>query len=285
MKKLINLLSLNKTLNSDDIHNVLMPYNTDIVYLGGSLIEGSINPYGRGMGNVYSDIDVFIVRNHENYIVTKGEYNEKIKKTDFYTTPNGISFDIEIYDRDCVDNVIELLESSEININERVLNYIDFPEGWNMESANSFFCRIKNSICIYNEDAYEKIIAKINFGKFIHIYKYFLMNGIDNIVQDVMGNEKANQIETALLCAREACYHLMGIILLNEEQMYDRKKWLFIKFKNLVETKSMYVEELESCRQLFFGQIDEHEEAERMIHKFLGTMEKSLENIMIGVDF
>ena len=67
--------------------------------------------------------------------------------------------------------------------------------------------------------------------------------------------------------------------------MYDRKKWLLIKFKNLVETKRMYMEELESCRQLFFWRVDKHEEAERMIHKFLGTMEKSLENIMIGVDF
>lgn len=49
------------TIAKKDILEILNYKKEDIIFLGGSLIEGSINKFSKGMGNKLSDIDVFIL--------------------------------------------------------------------------------------------------------------------------------------------------------------------------------------------------------------------------------
>lgn len=68
-----------------DIISKLSLHNNDIAYISGSLVEGVLDEFGKGMGNQYSDIDVFIIREHSLFVETESIYCDQYKKQHLLT--------------------------------------------------------------------------------------------------------------------------------------------------------------------------------------------------------
>lgn len=280
MIKELKLDKLGKSISIKEILNSIEYCEKDIVYIGGSLIEGIIEPCSKGMGNKYSDLDVFIIREHSDFLRTDCVYSGKVKKTCFNVV-NGIGCDIEIYDIERILQVIESISKAEIQEDERVLNYIKYPKGWDLWTLNSFYNRIHSSICIFGETKYLCLKENLKIQKFMEIYKYHLLNEIDNKIDDVKGNIDCNELFTALLCMRDICNDLMWLILLNSQIMCDRKKWIWLKYNNYVTGNDEKKEFYEKVKYILFGSIPE-KELESTLVEFMSQIEHEIENILVG---
>ena len=59
---IIQFKQMNRSLDTETIMQRLNAGADDIVYIGGSLVDGTVNPLSEGMGNESSDVDVFVIR-------------------------------------------------------------------------------------------------------------------------------------------------------------------------------------------------------------------------------
>lgn len=97
----------------------------DIVYLSGSLIEG--------IGNSYSDLDIFIVtKDIDKFKTTNYDYSRKLSKTIFKNFFDK-KCDIEIYDYNLILRNIFILNNLKSE-NYRILNIFE-----GISSFNFFF--------------------------------------------------------------------------------------------------------------------------------------------------
>ena len=78
---IIQFKQINRSLDTETILPRLNAGADDIVYIGGSLVDGSVNPLSGGMGNESSDVDVFIIKGGADFRDSESEYKESIKKT------------------------------------------------------------------------------------------------------------------------------------------------------------------------------------------------------------
>ena len=92
-----------------DIISKLSLHNNDIAYISGSLVEGVLDEFGKGMGNQYSDIDVFIIREHSLFVETESIYCDQYKKTTFIDD-SFIALDVEIIDLDYINALAEAIK-------------------------------------------------------------------------------------------------------------------------------------------------------------------------------
>ena len=58
---IIQFKQMNRSLDTETIMQRLNAGADDIVYIGGSLVDGTVNPLSEGMGNESSDVDVFVM--------------------------------------------------------------------------------------------------------------------------------------------------------------------------------------------------------------------------------
>lgn len=148
---IIQFKQMNRSLDTETIMQRLNAGADDIVYIGGSLVDGTVNPLSEGMGNESSDVDVFVIKGGLDFGDSESEYTESIKKT-FFIDSKEFSFDVIIYNRDEIDKLLSSIENANISKDCRVVNMIDWPEGWDMTSINSFLTRYRASMCIYGEE-------------------------------------------------------------------------------------------------------------------------------------
>ena len=59
---IIQFKQINRSLDTETIMPRLNAGADDIVYIGGSLVDGTVNPLSEGMGNESSDVDVFVIK-------------------------------------------------------------------------------------------------------------------------------------------------------------------------------------------------------------------------------
>ena len=115
---------LDKIITLSDVEKCIKILENDIVYFGGSLIEGKMNKNSNGMGNIYSDLDMFIIRDEEKFSETKSTYKDKFKKTTFIRV-NGISIDVEIFNYKYIKILIDELNTVKLDLNTRIDNVLD----------------------------------------------------------------------------------------------------------------------------------------------------------------
>ena len=277
---IIQFTQINRSLDTETILPRLNAGADDIVYIGGSLVDGSVNPLSGGMGNESSDVDVFIIKGGADFRDSESEYKESIKKT-FFIDSKDFSFDVIIYNRDEIDKLLGSIENANISQDCRVVNMIDWPEGWDMTSINSFLTRYRASVCIYGEENYRRLISGKIYDTFIQVYKRYILTRLDDLTQDVYGNLANTEYETALLMARSCAIEYMKYILYTENEMCDRDKWIWLKFSNLVHMRKKYQDVYVSVRRILF---DGFSGGRQATEAFLDAMEDTIEDLQIEID-
>lgn len=277
---IIQFKQMNRSLDTETIMQRLNAGADDIVYIGGSLVDGTVNPLSEGMGNESSDVDVFVIKGGLDFGDSESEYTESIKKT-FFIDSKEFSFDVIIYNRDEIDKLLSSIENANISKDCRVVNMIDWPEGWDMTSINSFLTRYRASMCIYGEENYQRFISSKIYDTFIQVYKRYILTRLDGLTQDVYGNLANTEYETALLMARSCAIKYMKYILYAENEMCDRDKWIWLKFSNLVQMRKNYQDEYANVRRILFDGFSGGRQATDM---FMGAMEDTIEDMQMEID-
>lgn len=77
---IIQFKQMNRSLDTETIMQRLNAGAGDIVYIGGSLVDGTVNPLSEGMGNESSDVDVFVIKGGLDFGDSESEYTESIKR-------------------------------------------------------------------------------------------------------------------------------------------------------------------------------------------------------------
>lgn len=247
-------------------------YEDDIIYFGGSLIEGLIDKYACGMGNKYSDLDIFIIRDHNKFEDTECVYDDKVRKTFFVDLPE-ISLDVEVFDKEYILKIIGVLNTYKPNFNEKVGNIFakDIKFRNDIESINEFLTRFKNSICVKNVEKYNKLMNDVKFEKFFQIYKDSKLIGLRSIYDDIVGNIDANQVDVALFSVRKAILKVIYFTLYHEKIFCDREKWAVLKFKNLININDKY----KDLYDIYY----------KMYYTDLSSVDKGINDIKVSMNF
>lgn len=271
-------------LHSREICDAIGVDKSDVVYMSGSIIESILSPIGTGMGNQYSDLDIYIIREHSRFVLTETAYHESIKKSQFFDEfPIGL--DIEIYDKEYVRDLTKNISSLTINQNEKIFDSFlrKLPNGGSIDAINTFLCRLKYSICIHNDKEYSRIKEKILFSSFLDLMISCITIGSDNLMADAAGNLEKGNIDVALYCTRQIMLNIMWAEMMGKGFFADREKWIFLKFKNMCNTNSPELRGLfEVAMHLFRGNLTDDNECRVTIEKTLATAKKSMEDIALG---
>ncbi|HEM3869270.1 TPA: hypothetical protein U1U99_002257 [Streptococcus suis] len=112
-------------------------------------------------------------------------------------------------------------------------------------------------MCIQNEQAYLDVKKNINIAKWQEFQKNYLINSIENTLEDAVGNLEENKYEIAVLCTRNAFLDLVRYTIFFLHDLTDREKWLYIKLTNISiyhkEYKEMYKRFLSFLFFFIFG--------------------------------
>ena len=259
----------------------------DIVYIGGSLVEGYVDKCAKGMGNSFSDLDVFIIRNTDEFCQTEAEYTTTARRT-FFRTINKMNLDIEVYDYQYVRSLSDTLKRLDFTREKdtRVFNMLKnkLSDGGDYRFVNEFLNRFKNSLCIYNNDSYNDTIRSMPFDKFTSFKIHALLNIFDSLSDDVKGNLDARETDTALDMIRRLLKCFYEIILTKENVLVDRDKWIILKFVNLCRLSGeKYKSELETYYCVFRGRLQNNHDCLVMIEKHYTITLRRLEDILLVV--
>lgn len=272
-----------KSISYAELIKTIQPYEDDIVYLGGSIIEGSIEKLSLGMGNEKSDLDVFVIRNNDLFQKTGGVYEQNVRKT-FFIDSLFDGIDVEVYDRKFVDDLVEVLDETRMDANKRSRNLFSESklEGGSYRIINTFLNRLKYSVCIYNKTAYDEIRAKLNFHRFLELKKANQLVRIDNMFPDIEGNTQTRQFHVALYCLRELFIEVAEYVLSKEGIYVDRKKWVILKLSNLVAQKNCYNKLWFSYKRMFLDSITFDDNLEKDINYTIGVLKETLEDSLFA---
>jgi hypothetical protein len=273
----------NTQITFKEIIDEIKPYSDDIMYLGGSLIEGAVDKYSEGMGNRFSDLDVFIIREHTKFDDTNAEYIEHVRKI-YFSDNLLIGLDIEVYDAQFVESLVTVLNTLEITANIRSENTFvgKLPIGSDFLLVNTFLDRLLYSVCIWNNSAFDKLISDIRFTHFLSLKVHNLVTKMDGVFPDVLGNAEIGQLDVALFCMRELYISLMETILADENIFVDRAKWVPLKFRNFVRVTKKYKNIYDHYLLLFFSELRDKAECQKVIQTTVVVSKQVIEEILLG---
>ncbi len=281
MKSELYITKINKTIDLNILRERLNLFSDDVAYIGGSLIDGQINKYSEGLGNKYSDLDIFIIRESSKFKDSDSTYAGKFKKIDFLELPD-YGIDIEIYDRDFIENLILSISRIEFDLNQRVTNSFLIDDSFNYTDISTFFNRFRNSICIFNEDEFNLLKNKLTLSKWLELQKYSIINSIENLYADILGNLDSENFDVAVICTREAYLLLVKYIVFSLGDTVDRDKWLPIKLRNIVKYNPFYQELEHAYNVLFFGDLSDDNSKMNVCQDSVRFIQKCLEEEMMG---
>ncbi|MCL2717463.1 MAG: hypothetical protein FWE14_01595 [Lachnospiraceae bacterium] len=264
----------------DEILHSISVVENDIVYLSGSLIEGYMNEFSKGMGNLYSDIDVFVIRDSEKFKMTDSVYETDVNKT-FFCDKNGL--DIEVFDKSYVQSLSDVLSKLRVEKGVRVFNILKekLDRGNDNIFINSFLNRFLYSICIYNEKSYQELQSQINYSNYLKLKQCSLINIIDNLYDDVKGNLFVREADAALQIFRMMIMSLLEVVLAKEEIFVDRDKWVALKFINVTKSKMKYNNIYNMYMDIFRGDLIDNDKCLEKIEYYLPHLEEELEKILL----
>lgn len=273
----------NERVSFNDIITEINPFKDDVVYLAGSLIEGIVGKYSNGMGNSYSDIDVFIIREHDKFLYTEAVYDDVVKKTYF---PRNLKnrLDVEVYDSDYVIRLSQILKSFTPSANERSWNILKnrLPAGNDLSFVVTYLNRFLNSICVHNNRQYEILREQTDFHKFFILKRDNLLVQADNAYPDVIGNLEVQQYDVALYCMREVYMYIVWAVLAHEGISFDRNKWLPLKFQNFVRETGKYTMLWSVYVNLFRSDLSDNIQCAINIKHAIEICKKTTEDLLLG---
>ncbi|MFB5089478.1 nucleotidyltransferase domain-containing protein [Psychrobacillus sp. PGGUH221] len=234
------------TINTKEILERIEYKESDIIFLSGSLIEG--------IGNSKSDLDVFILTDSFNSY-RETEYEKKHRKTEFFLI-NELQCDVEIWDITAIYSILQQLDS--INLSDtklRTANSLNY-ENINIESIFSFFHRFIMGQPLINFKGFNDLLNSLNKDNYFTLLNRWNVNIIDLMYEDIVGNMKKGEYETAYIILNTAMIKSLLSYLSYKGVSTDRDKWAYINMKNLSiidpETKTI----LEEFQKLFFERED-----------------------------
>lgn len=265
---------IEKKLDISDIEKSIKIYDNDVVYIGGSLVEGMINERSFGMGNIYSDIDLFIIRDKKYYDITDGEYDFNGVKS-YFVNISGMNIDIEVYDRNEVENIVNSINSISFDSNKRTENILNTTIS--LFDVNSFLCRLFNSIPLKNQVQYLDLRDTINSEKFFELYANHTINKIQNIIEDTKGNKINQQYDVSLYSIRAAFLEYLKVYIMNYKEFIDRDKWVFLKMMN-ISSSNNDTTIIEIYNRLFCSDLSSDEKKENIINDSLIYIQEKIES-------
>lgn len=274
MDDLIYLAALNKHISKKQILDTFGYGSEDLIYVGGSLIEG--------LGNNYSDLDVFVLTKDLNNHDITADYKFSSTKVAF-SRIEGINCDIEYWPLPVIEDLFTQFNQMDFSdTSVRVVNQLSIDTS--ADQLVSTVNRLINGVAIYNE---EKVTQLIQSLKIEHFYRWmvrYYVNCVDNSFDDIIGNLEAGQYEVSVMVAREMCLALIRAYLYSKEIAIDRDKWIYPKLAKLAETDSQAKKVLKDFTYLYFQfPLQEKEDYKnnvetmvRFSHKIIQMIEQNL---------
>ncbi len=234
MKNVIDIPQRNIELDTDALLKELNFDQNDIIFLGGSLIEGNFIQFSKGMGNKYSDIDLFIISdNIENFEYQNVAYNEKYYQTKFISFL-GASIDIEILSKETFNHAITSFNNIDFSKTSiRTINLLDLEKGIDFPYICSFIHRFLTGIPIFNNDKYKEIKDSFPKENYFHFMSRHYINLADIHYEDIVGNLECGEFDTSIIIARETLLTVSRAYLYFKKISIDRDKWILLKLKNI----------------------------------------------------
>lgn len=226
----------------------------DIIYISGSLIEG--------IGNKYSDLDIFIItQNIDRVNLTKYDYDEKKLKTVFREYV-GEKCDIEIYDLATVEKNINILNDYDF-YDVRVANIFK-----DIDSIKflSFLHRLLVGDPINNLQRFKLLREKINEERYYQLLKLFYQNQIENSYDDLVGNMEEKNYMTTILLGNVIVPSLIAYYLASKKVSIDRRKWSYIKLLKLSELDLEAKKMLEKFEEFIMLKMDKKIYAKKLLN-------------------
>ena len=242
---------LNREIDENKVVEMLDLFESDIVLLTGSLIEGMTNSVSINMGNELSDIDIYIIRENKNFYLRDYVYDEGYSVT-YFKKYDNVNYDISVFRKDDVEFLFKEIDKIHFENRKRILNSLKLPNYWDLRATNEFINRIHYSINIKGKKEWDLLYKKLNLSLYCDLYKRHLMTYIDNAYEDILGNVQSKQYETALYCIRYSYMLLIQVALYNEKETLDREKWAVLKLENLVNIDSFYKIILDKYYEIFY---------------------------------
>lgn len=227
---------------------------------------------------MYSDLDMFIIRDEEKFCKTVATYKDKFKKTTFIKV-NGINIDVEIFNYKHIRKLIDELNNAKLDLNTRIDNLLN--TSLTLQEMNTFLCRLKYSVNFVNKEEYNNLLNDIDFNKFLKIYKESLYNSFDNKLDDTLGNLKEKQYDVALHCCRMMFIEFSKYYLAENLEFIDREKWIFLKILN---TAGAIGDEKigEKYNDLFCSNIRDNKDKEKVIRDSLAFMKEKMDEFTLS---
>lgn len=250
----INLPQRNISFSKNEILEQINYYESDIVFISGSLVEGMLNKSSVGMGNCYSDIDVFILTHEiDKYSGDKITYDKECVKAHFNNF-KGVSVDIEIYDINLIVDLVKQLDNINFNdVDKRTHNLLNVPHNFDLNLFLSFIHRISNSMPLLNEHKYEDFKQTINMNNYSRLMRRIYINAVDNRYDDVVGNIDSKIGDVAVTVARSMVLKAIGSFIFFKNESIDREKWIPLKLHNIanycLEANYIY----EKFNEMYYG--------------------------------
>lgn len=260
MGEIIEIKQRNIAIDKNDILKILDYEKEDIIFLSGSLIEGSINELSKGMGNRLSDIDVFILAEDMNKVQESSVHYDwdylKIQFKRLY----GVSFDIEFHPKQIILDLMKQLSEYKFDNATRTYNILKLPSNLNLLQFTSFIHRLLNGLPIYNEEKFEEIKRSFKQDNYYRLMTRASINKVDINYEDVCGNLESGQVEVAAFIARGILIETMKAYIFYKKTSLDRDKWIPMKLKNLAQCDEQSARIYEKFKKLYFEQMLDSEE-------------------------
>ncbi|MEX3625414.1 nucleotidyltransferase domain-containing protein [Viridibacillus arvi] len=223
---MIELKPINKQIDEKEILNLLNLKGNELVFLSGSLIQG--------IGNRFSDIDIFVVV--EDFEELKKDetivYNHDDIKTTF-SSILGIGCDIEYWPLSTVKEIFNQINNlDKSDIDSPTLTQLDI-KGYSLNSLTSFVHRFLVGKPIHNANIYDELKASTNLDKFYQFMTRYYINLVDGFYNDATGNLDKGEYETALYLARDILIKTISAYVFSQNVTLDREKWAYLNLKNI----------------------------------------------------
>lgn len=224
---------LEHTINKKDILDLLKIDKGDLVFISGSLVEGT--------GNNRSDLDIFVIQKDPdpNLEIDYAFENAKVN----FGKIGKLNCDIEYWLFDDVNYIFSQLQKIDFeNNNVRTSNRLEL-RGVSFTYLTSFIHRILVGECIKNEREFDLLMKDCAKEKYYKLMRLFWINSIDNKYEDIMGNFEIGEIKTAIILAKQALLESLAIIVFSNNTSVDRNKWNYIKCR-MISEKDIQVKNL-----------------------------------------
>lgn len=280
MNNTLELKKINKIVSYDEIIRILKIKNDDVVFASGSLIEGMQGKYSQKMGNSNSDLDIFIIRSHESYGESKSVLSDEVKKTCFAEI-DGLGYDVEIYDECVIQKLIKAISLAEYSQDKKSESMIKLPAGWKLNDANLFLNCFYYSIVLQNEKKYTELREHTLFSHFLKFEKAFIINLIDNFIEDVVGNLKDGSEDTALFVMRDIVVKVAAYLIMCEGEFINKDKWAILKLKNVINKTGKYQKFIDLYDVLFLRNMQNSKEIEDAVRWSLQKTNEILDDLLL----